>query len=304
MKRWISAATIALAAPQAVAAQPAPDPLTAPIPSSRAADWMKPQTPLRIWGDTYYVGLGGLSVVLIKSDAGLILIDGSMPQSAAMVEAHIRQLGFRVEDIKYILVTEPHFDHAGGVAAIARDSGATAVASPATAKALRAGAANPDDPQYGSLPAFPAVTRVREIGDGQSVRLGRVTVTARFTPGHTAGSTSWTWTSCETGRCLNMVFAASLNPVSATGFRFSDIAAHGDLPAVFRRSRARLAALPCDVLVSAHPDNSGADLKLKALQAGRTPNPFIDPGACRAYAAKAQALFAARMAKEKAERPG
>lgn len=303
MKTWISWTAIALLGLQTAAARPAQDPLTAPIANSRASEWLRPQTPLRIYGDSYYVGTAGLSAVLIDTHAGLILIDATMPQSAPTVEAHIRQLGFKVTDIKYILITEPHYDHAGGAAAIARDSGAQVVASPPTAKALRAGRVGPDDPQYEILPPMPAVARVREIGDGQSVALGRVKVTARFTPGHTAGSTSWTWAASEAGRRLDMVFGASLNPTSADGFRFSDVAAHGDLPAIFRRSWSRFAALPCDVLISAHPDNTGADRKLKALEAKRTPNPFIDPGACRDYAARAQALFKARIAKETAAAP-
>jgi metallo-beta-lactamase class B len=301
MKTWIAAAAAALVA-QAAWAQTI-DPLTAPIPSSHAADWMRPQAPVRIYGDTYYVGLGGLSAVLIKSDAGLILIDASMPQSAAMVEAHIRQLGFRVSAIRYILVTEPHFDHAGGAAAIARDSGAVVVASAYTAKALSSGQVAADDPQYGDLSPAPAVTRVRAIGDGQAVRLGAVSVTAHATPGHTAGNMSWSWRSCEAGKCLDLVFASSLNPVSVEGYRFSDTAAHGDLPAVFRRSYDRVAALPCDILITAHPDNSAFDLKLKAIEAGRTPNPFVDPGACRAYSAKYRAVFEARLAKEAADAP-
>ncbi|CAN7386653.1 subclass B3 metallo-beta-lactamase [Phenylobacterium sp. LjRoot219] len=296
MKLLIAAAATALLAPAAQAHRAA-DPLTAPIASSYAADWLAPQAPLRIWGNSYYVGTAGLSVVLIKTPAGLILIDASMPQGVAAVEAHIRQLGVKITDIKYILVTEPHFDHSGGAAALARDSGATVIASPPTARALRAGQVGPDDPQSGSLAAFPAVTRVREIGDGQSVTLGGVSVTARLTPGHTAGSTSWTWSSCEAGKCLNLVFAASLNPVSTDGFRFTGT----ELPAVFRRSGQRLAALPCDILISAHPDNSGMDAKLRALAISRTPNPFVAPAACRAYAARAEEKLDARLAKEKAQ---
>jgi metallo-beta-lactamase class B len=290
MTAWILFAAAVAAAPAAPA-----DPLTAPIPTPHAAEWMARQTPLRIWGDTYYVGTGGLSVVLISTRAGLILVDASMPQSAPLVEAHIRRLGFALKDIKYVLITEPHFDHAGGAAAIARDSGATVVASPATARVLRSGRPAPDDPQAAQLRAFPPVGRIREIADGQSVTLDGVAVTARYTPGHTAGSTSWTWSDSEGGRRLAIVFAASLNPVSAEGFRFSDT----PLPQVFRASARRLAALPCDILVSAHPDNSGADRKLQALARRRTPNPFIDPGACRDYAARAEAALNARLAKER-----
>lgn len=288
--------TLLAAALLASSAAAAPDPLTAPIANSRAAEWLAPQPPLRIFGNTYYVGTAGLSVALIKTPAGAILIDASMPQGAPAIEAHIRQLGLQLTDVKYILITEPHYDHAGGAAALARDTGAVVLASAPTAKALRVGRVGSDDPQASLLAPFPAVEQVREIGDGQAVNLGGVSVTARLTPGHTAGSTSWTWSSCEAGKCLNIVFAASLNPVSADGFRFTET----PLPDTFRRSGQRIAALPCDILISAHPDNSGGDAKLKALATGARPNPFIDPAACRAYATRAAGLLDARLAKEKA----
>ncbi len=136
-------------------ASPADDPLTRPIPANPA--WLTAQTPLRIHGNTYYVGTGGISVVLIDTGDGLILIDGALPQSVAMIEDNIRRLGFRVEDVRYILNTEVHHDHAGGLAALARDSGATVIASPAGAAALRAGRVDHADPQASDLPIFPAV---------------------------------------------------------------------------------------------------------------------------------------------------
>ena len=299
--------SIALAAaPLASTAQvaaPAADPLTLPIASPYAEQWNRPQQPARIHGDTYYVGVGGLSAVLIDTRDGLILIDGALPQSVAAIEEHILELGFRVQDIKFILNTEAHFDHSGGIAALARDSGAQVVASPLGAQALRAGKVLDTDPQAGAIDAMPAVENVREIADGETLRLGGVTVTARYTPGHTPGSTSWTWVSCEDAAgddCLNVVFGASLTPVGAGDFHFSGDADHADMTPAFRRTMRDFAKLPCDILISAHPDHSGADEKLRRLLEGATPNPFIDAQACRDYAARNEAKLDARIAKEKA----
>jgi metallo-beta-lactamase class B len=185
-----------VAAAIAHAATPALDPLTQPIASPYAAQWNRPQQPARIHGDTYYVGVGGLSVALIHTRDGLILIDGALPQSVAAIKEHLLELGFR-RDIKFILNTEAHFDHSGGIAALARDSGAQVVASPLGAQALRAGSVLAMDPQAGEIDPMPAVENVREIADGETLQLGEVTITARYTPGHTPGSTSWTWVSCE-----------------------------------------------------------------------------------------------------------
>lgn len=303
-KSLLSIALAAMALPFAAHAEtPAIDPLTQPIASPYAAQWNRPQQPARIHGDTYYVGVGGLSVVLIDTREGLILIDGALPQSVAAIKEHILELGFRLEDIKFILNTEAHFDHSGGIAALARDSGAQVVASPLGAQALRAGRVLDTDPQAGAIDPMPAVQDVREIADGETLELGGVKVTARYTPGHTPGSTSWTWVSCEDAagqECLNVVFGASLTPVGAGHFHFSGDAAHGDMTPAFRRTMQDFARLPCDILISAHPDHSGADEKLRRLLEGVTPNPFIDAQACSQYAAKNEAKLDARIAKEKA----
>ena len=303
-KSLLSIALAVMALPlTAYAATPAIDPLTQPIASPYAAQWNRPQQPARIHGDTYYVGVGGLSVALIHTRDGLILIDGALPQSVAAIKEHLLELGFRVEDIKFILSTEAHFDHSGGIAALARDSGAQVVASPLGAQALRAGSVLAMDPQAGEIDPMPAVENVREIADGETLQLGEVTITARYTPGHTPGSTSWTWTSCEDAEgsdCLNVVFGASLTPVGADAFHFIGDAGHGDMTPAFRRTMRDFARLPCDILISAHPDHSGADEKLRRLLEGATPNPFIDAQACRDYAARNEAKLDARIVKEKA----
>lgn len=303
-KTLLGIALAALTLPlTAHAATPAVDPLTQPIASPYAAQWNRPQQLARIHGDTYYVGVGGLSVVLIDTREGLILIDGALPQSVAAIKEHILELGFRLEDIKFILNTEAHFDHSGGIAALARDSGAQVVASPLGAQALRAGSVLAMDPQAGEIDPMPAVENVREIADGETLQLGEVTVTARYTPGHTPGSTSWTWVSCEDAQrkeCLNVVFGASLTPVAADDFHYLGDERHGDLTPAFRRVMQDFAKLPCDILISAHPDHSGGDLKLTQLLEGVTPNPFVDAQACRNYAAKNEVKLDARIAKEKA----
>lgn len=263
----------------ATAEQGQDDPLLRPIGPEFAQAWLTPKAPARLFGNTYSVGFGGLSVLLIDTGAGLILVDGALPQAVPAIEENMRKLGFALKDVKFILSTEPHYDHGGGLAALERGSGATVVASPEAAEVLATGVNGPEDPQEPWLPPFPAVTRLKTMTDGETLRLGETTVTAVATPGHTAGSMSWTWQSCEGERCLDVVFAASLNPVAPEEFRFSAPENRG-IVASYGRSYERMRTLPCDLLVTAHPGPSGA---------------LIDPKACAAYAEAGARRLAQRL---------
>ena len=272
----------------AVSGTPVPtaDPLTRPMAVERAKEWLAPQPPEKIFGTSYLVGFGGLSVALIDTGAGLVLVDGALPQAAPALLANVRKLGFDPKDIKFILSTEPHYDHGGGLAALARDTGATVVASARGAEGLRAGALAKDDPQLAYGGSWPAVTRLRVVKDGEVLKLGKVAITAVATPGHTMGSMSWRWQACEGKTCKAIVFASSLNPVSADDYRYT---APASAPIVegFAASYRKMDAMPCDVLISAHPDNAG-------------PGRYNDtPGACRAYADRSRKLLAKRLADEK-----
>ena len=268
------------------------------IACDACAAWNAPQAPFKVFGNTYYVGTAGLSSVLVTSDAGHVLLDGALPQAAPLIDQNIRSLGFRTEDIRLIVNSHAHFDHAGAIAALQRASGAAVAASPAGARALEDGRPVPDDPQAATSP-FPAVTSVRVIKDGETLRVGPLAVTAHFTPGHTPGSTTWTWQSCEDARCLHVVYADSLNAVSLPGFRFTGDATHPSRVEPFRKSIAVVAALPCDVLLTVHPEFADTSKKLARRAAQPESNAFIDANACRVYAAGALDRLEQRIATER-----
>lgn len=266
--------------------------------------WNATRAPFRVFGDTYYVGVAGLSAALIASDDGLILLDGGLPQSAPLIEASLRQLGFRIEDVRLIVNSHAHYDHAGGLAALQRASGATVAASAAGAAALEHGEPGADDPQHAfgrAANAFPPLAHVRVVHDGETLRVGRLALTAHATPGHTPGGTTWTWRSCEGERCLDVVYADSLTPVAAPDFRFTASGAPASTEAVLRRSIAHVSALPCDILLTVHPGFAGLDEKLRRRDEQPGTNPFVDPQACRAYAADAARRLDERVAEERQE---
>jgi metallo-beta-lactamase class B len=261
-------------------------------------DWNRPFEPVHLFGNTWHVGTAGLGSVLITSKEGHILIDGGLPQTAPLIAGNIRKAGFRVEDVKLLLNSHMHYDHAGGLAALQRASGATMAASPEGKRALQNGGPLQDDPQFTFGPEhnnYPAVSEVRAIKDGETLRVGKLAITAHFTPGHTTGGTSWSWTSCEGRQCLHFVYADSLNPVSAPGFRFSDDAAR---VAGFEKSIAVVENLPCDVVLAAHPNLVDLERKLAESKAGAGAKAFVDPQGCKSYALAARQRLQTRLAEE------
>jgi metallo-beta-lactamase class B len=266
-----------------------------------ADNWNAPQEPFAIYGNTYYVGPHGVSAVLITSPDGHILIDGGSPQSPQQIAAHIRALGFRLEDVKYILNSHEHFDHAGGIADLQKMSGATVLSGRAGATVLSSGRTNPADPQFTGLPpAMAPIARVRAVADLEVVKLGALRVTAHYTPGHAPGGMSWTWQSAEGGKVANMVYADSITAYANKPFRYSGSPSWPQARAALERSIDLIAALPCDILISAHPEVG--DLwtrKARADQQGHAG--FIDTAACRNYAAKGQARLAEALKEEQAK---
>jgi metallo-beta-lactamase class B len=284
----------------AQAGQPAlrPDP---PIKCSSCDEWNMPLEGFKVFGNTYYVGTAGLSALLITSPAGHILLDGGLTQSAPLIAANIVKLGFKVEDIKLILNSHAHYDHAAGIAALQRASGATVVSSASGAEGFAIGTAVPDDPQIGfgkTENAFPPVKNVRVVKDKEVVRVGPLALTMHDTAGHTPGSTTWTWQSCVDGKCLNMVYADSISAVAAPGFRFTGDAKTPSRVAQFRKSIATVGELPCDIMITTHPMATDLAGKLKKRAGKPAVDPFIDPQACRVLAANAMKALDARVAEE------
>ena len=263
----------------------------------QCAAWNVPQKPFRIFGDTYYVGTAELSSILVAGDGGLILLDAALPQSTPLIDENIRALGFQPADVRLIVNSHTHFDHAGGIAALQRATGATVAASPRAAEALRAGKPTPDDPQCAIADdGFPRVQDVRVLRDGETLTVGSVQITAHFTPGHTPGGTTWSWRSCEALRCVDVVYADSLNPVSADDFRFT--ASTPSFVESYERSIRTVEELPCDVLLSPHPGFFDMQEKLARQAAGET-SVFVNPNACRTYAGGARTRLRQRVAQER-----
>jgi metallo-beta-lactamase class B len=246
-------------------------------PEQRAA-WNQPVKPFRIIGNIYYVGAADVSSFLIKTPDGAILLDGGLPETAPFIERNIADLGFSIKDVKFLLNSHAHFDHAGGLAELKKTSGASMVASAADATVLNSGAG-----QFGS---FPAVHVDRVIKDGDTVRLAGATLTAHLTPGHTKGCTTWTMPVTDSGKTYQVVFYCSTSVVDK-------LVNNSDYPTIvsdYMRSFAELRKMPCDVFLGPHAGFFNLDAKRKLLEAGKL-DAFVDPTEMQKYVEASEKEF-------------
>jgi metallo-beta-lactamase class B len=272
--------------------------LAASIDCERCEAWNQEQAPFQVFGNTYYVGTHGLSSILVTSPEGHILIDGALPQSAPLIARHVQQLGFKIEDVKVILNSHVHYDHAGGLAELQKSSRAKVIASDIAARVLRTGKVERNDPQFEIIKSYPAVSNVEALGSRKSVNVGKLELHAINTPGHTPGGTSWSWTSCEGSRCLNVVYGDSLNAVSDDSFKYSGDARYPNARADMESSIAALAAAPCDVIVSVHPELAGLWSIIDERGQGDRAK-LIDASACKRYAEAGKQRLEQRLLDEK-----
>lgn len=225
----------------------------------------------------YYVGASDIAAYLIATPQGHLLIDGGFVQTAPIILRNIAALGFEPRDVKVVLNSHAHFDHAGGLSRLKEVTGARLVAGQADSALLAAGGRG--DFHFRDRFPFPAVTVDRSVRDGDRVELGGSVLTARATPGHTRGCTTWSMAVEEGGRTYHLLFVCSL---SIPGYPLRDMPQYPTIADDYRSSIAKLRALPCDVLLGPHGAMFGLLEKMGRMGTGKA-SPFIDPAACAAY---------------------
>lgn len=260
--------------------------------SAQRRAWNQPIEPFHIIGNIYYVGTSQLGSYLISTSAGEILLDGALSESAPQIEQNVEKLGFRLKDVRILLNSHAHYDHAGGLAELKRATGAQMVASEGDAPDLEAGLTESFGAGWDSR--MPAVKVDRRVRDADRVTLGNVTLTAHVMPGHTRGCTTWTTTASESGKLYQAVFYCS---TSVPGYPLLNNRAYPQIVRDYRRSFAIAESLPCDVFLANHSGFFHLTDKLKAVRAGG-PNPFVDPGEYKAFVAESKADFERDLAKQ------
>jgi metallo-beta-lactamase class B len=249
-----------------------------------------PAEPFKIAGNLYYVGATDAAAFLITGPEGHIVLDGGYPSTAPMIIASIAKLGFSIKDVKVLLNSEPHPDHAGGLGVLQHESGAELWASDSSAYTLTSGGDDPDAilplrvlARIGVV-GYPAMRVDHRFKDGDTIRVGPLALIAHITGGHTRGCTSWSFSVPDGERVLNVVSACDLGVLAFT--RYAEQAA--DLERSFRVLRS----LPVDIWVTCHARWWGRYRKFVASTTAKNPtDSFIDPDGYRAYIDAAERDF-------------
>jgi metallo-beta-lactamase class B len=241
----------------------------------------RPADPVRIADNLYYVGASDAAAFLIVGDKGHVLIDGGTENMPALIVRNVRRLGFEPRDIRVVLSTHGHFDHAGGIAELKRITGARLYASPREATLIRAGGRG--DFLFGDWFPYPEAAVDHVLADRETVRLGRTRLTALVTPGHTRGCTSWSIPVTVRARPRHALLQCSVNLL------FGGIRQYPGMKRDFRATFARLRSMPCDILLGPHASH----FRLSEKRAGRVP--WVDPRECREFLESKEAEVLSRL---------
>jgi metallo-beta-lactamase class B len=241
-----------------------------------------PAEPFRIAGNLYYVGATDVAAFLITGPDGHVLIDAGYPTTASLILRSVANLGFDIKDVKVLLASEPHPDHAGGLGVLQQASGAQIWASEANADAIEAGGDDPDlmlpirALTWMGVVGYPSTHVHHRFRDGDTIRVGPIAITAHVTAGHTRGSTSYSFAVRDGDRALNVVSACGLGVLGTSTYP--------EQKADRERSLRVLRGLPADIWVTNHARAWGRYRKFVAsASAANKADPFIDPAGYRAF---------------------
>lgn len=253
--------------------------------------WNQPLAPYKVISNIYYVGTNYLASYLITTPEGDILINPDYEESVPIIRRNVEKLGFHFSDVKIILISHAHDDHAAGCALAKKLTGAKLMVMDADVGVIEHGGAG--DFQYSTR--WPPAKVDRILHDGDQVKLGGTVLTAHLTPGHTKGCTTWTMEVNDRGRTLHVVIVGSPNVNS--GYRLVNNRRYPKIASDYEKTFRVLKSLPCDVFLGAHGAYYNMDEKMKRMTADGS-NPFIDPEGYRTYVVEHEQAFQQKLKEE------
>ncbi|HWW93869.1 MAG TPA: subclass B3 metallo-beta-lactamase [Vicinamibacteria bacterium] len=275
--------------------------LTAPLVGAQSTETFRamnrPVAPYRILGNLYSVGASDITSFLVATPEGHILINGGFVETVPQIQENVRALGFRLEDVKVLLLSHAHFDHAAGIPRLKELTGARVLVMEGDDGVFAAGGKG--DYLFGEKYFWAPCPVDKVLHDGEKVLLGGATLTALRTPGHTPGCTTWTMDveDGEKTRQVVILGSVSINPGTHLLVKPSYSGIAEDYAKAFRV----LKGLSGEVFLASHASLYGAEEKARRLRAGATPNPFIDPVGYRTAVNRAEQVYLEQLERERGE---
>lgn len=257
----------------------------------------QPFEPFKIIGNIYYVGASDVTSFLITTPNGHILIDGGFEETVPQIKANVAKLGFKLEDIKILLINHAHYDHCGGLAEIKKLTGAQLFASPPDAPVLADGGIS-DFRFGGEKPLFTPVKADKILQDREKIKLGNTVLTTYFTFGHTKGATSWTMDVSENGKKYKVVFMSSITTLD---YSFVNNSKYPEIAKDFAKTYQTLGGIKADVFLASHGGFFDLSEKAEKLRAGAKQNPFIDPKGYQRFVLRMTKAFEDKLKEEQAK---
>ena len=262
--------------------------------AAQREEWTRPFPGHRVIGNLYAVGTYDLAVFLVTSNDGHFLINTGLEDSVPLIRENIESVGFRLEDVKVLLTTQAHWDHTAALAEIKELTGAEMWATAGDAPVLEDGGFS--DPHFGGRQSFPPVAVDRIIEDGEELELGNTRLTVLLSPGHTAGSVSYTMALYENGLDYDVIIAnmATINEGKRLVVEPTYPGVADDFAETFRKQKA----LSIDVWVASHGGQYNLHDKYEPGQR-YNPDTFYDPEGFRAEVERLEQLYLEQLAAEK-----
>ena len=234
--------------------------------------WETSHAPFRVIGNLYGVGGQDLSVYLVTSGEGHILINTAAAGSLKDISANIESLGFSIDDVKVLLTMQSHFDHTADLALIKELTGAKMYATEKDAPILEDGGVS--DPHFGGFETFRPVKVDKIIKDGEIISVGTTKLTVHYHPGHTEGSSSYSMQVEESGQIYDVLIAnmGTINPGKKMIVEPTYEGVSEDFAFTYKDQKM----MEVDIWVAAHKSQYGFYEKYESNQA-YSPKTFVDP---------------------------
>ena len=234
-------------------------------------------SPFRIAGNLYFVGTRAKSCHVLSTSRGLIMIDSGGIDTVDAILGSLDTLGFSPKDVKIILLSHGHPDHAGGAKRLREVTGAEVYLAEEDLKYV-------SESQLG----FRFVPD-HFLFDGDEISLGDTTVTCLFTPGHTEGTFSFFFDLVENGMTYRagMFGGSGVNQLKKSYLNRPDRRVSYLMRGAFFKTLDRLEEEHVDIMIGNHTWQNNQDEKYKKMFSSPE-NPFIDPTEWMKYLARAR----------------